>query len=326
MARPSLRAQIGPFIVIPFWLLERCRDARAVQLYAVLAKYANRERRAWPKRAELLTQLNASPRSLARAIAALKDLGALDVVIKHRQSDGAVIGADYVLIQEEPKPAAATSQSATDGIQASDTPIETDGNESGSDQNATGGTEEKPLLPPAPILSATGGIHRSKEEPDPFNQIQEQEESTSLPRVFGGVEPDPTDPCDVFRCTWNATVTEPLKRVATLTPKRRRAIRAALAAYPLDRWREIFARVTASRFCRGEKGWLASFDWIIATPDAAVKVLEGQYDDVTRAPARADVGLVSHAFACPHDEPKCGNRWRCAQRTALDAARAGRTA
>lgn len=40
----------------------------------------------------------------------------------------------------------------------------------------------------------------------------------------------------------------------------------------------------------------------------------------------ADVGLVSHAFACPHDDPKCGNRWRCAQRTALDVARAGRPA
>lgn len=299
--RDGLREQIM-FSMVPVWVLERC-SSQAVHVYAFLMKHANRERRAWPKTELLATEMGKSLRTVERAIAELRTRGAIQTQRRHAKN-GAVLGLDFVLMQIPP---ALVSLPATAGGMAVVTLPAADG----------GNGVDHPAISVAAIPP---DLTELKREPDPFNQIQE--ESTALPRVFGGVEPDPTDPCDVFRCTWNATVTEPLKRVATLTPKRRRAIRAALAAHPLATWVAIFARVTTSRFCRGEKGWLASFDWIIATPDAAVKVLEGQYDDVARAPARVDVGLLARAWDCPHD-PKCeqpGN-WRCHQKTQLDAAR-----
>ena len=56
-----------------------------------------------------------------------------------------------------------------------------------------------------------------------------------------------------------------------------------LAAAPLLLWREVFARIQASPFCRGEDGgWKADIDWALRPagkkPETALKVLEGAYD------------------------------------------------
>ncbi len=48
-----------------------------------------------------------------------------------------------------------------------------------------------------------------------------------------------------------------------------------------DNYRDVFARIAGSNFCRGQndRGWVASFDWIIANGDNYLKVLEGKYDN-----------------------------------------------
>ena len=89
-------------------------------------------------------------------------------------------------------------------------------------------------------------------------------------------------PVEEFFNLWNETVKDtPIPQARELTPQRRDKIRVRLQERPLDQWKEIFKRITASRFCRGDnpRGWRASFDWIIANQENAVKVLEGKYDD-----------------------------------------------
>lgn len=85
---------------------------------------------------------------------------------------------------------------------------------------------------------------------------------------------------------WNEMTTAPLPKCRELTPKREKHALARLRDRPLAEWRTIITRIEASAFCRGEsdRGWVATFDWVIGSPDVAVKVLEGKYD---RAGAQA---------------------------------------
>lgn len=87
---------------------------------------------------------------------------------------------------------------------------------------------------------------------------------------------------------WNRLTEPPIPRCRDLTAKRKRHARARLNEHPLMEWEEIFGRIQASAFCRGtnDRGWVASFDWAITSPDVAVKVLEGKYDDRQTTTAR----------------------------------------
>ena len=63
----------------------------------------------------------------------------------------------------------------------------------------------------------------------------------------------------------------------------------------LDTFREVFEIFEASDFLKGggEKGWKASFDWLMK-PDNFRKVMEHQYDERPKAPAKKDT--VDEAF------------------------------
>jgi len=102
-----------------------------------------------------------------------------------------------------------------------------------------------------------------------------------------------------FRELWNAEAHEALPRWKEMPPKRVTAARARLRERPLEAWREVIRRISASAFCRGEKGdWRATPDWLLR-PDTAAKVLEGQYDD-TGPPQR-----IGPQRATPRPEPPC---------------------
>ncbi|MCR4374201.1 MAG: hypothetical protein NUW22_05070 [Acidobacteria bacterium] len=100
-------------------------------------------------------------------------------------------------------------------------------------------------------------------------------------------EPDPVEPSATpadLMAVWNDITQRPIPRCRELTDKRRKHAKTRLAKRPLSEWREIIAIVQSSRFCRGEndRGWTASFDWLIASDDPAVKALEGTYDERRR--------------------------------------------
>lgn len=86
---------------------------------------------------------------------------------------------------------------------------------------------------------------------------------------------------DDLMTAWNETTHPPIPRCRELTTKRKRHARARLMERTLPEWVEVFGRIQASAFCRGESksDWRATFDWAIGSPDVAVKVLEGKYDD-----------------------------------------------
>lgn len=98
------------------------------------------------------------------------------------------------------------------------------------------------------------------------------------------------DPVTELREAWNELTAPPIPR---WTRGRERAARRALERRPLAQWREVFARIQASAFCRGERPgsqWVANIDWALRDegnkPETATLVLEGTYDDP--ATRRAD--------------------------------------
>jgi hypothetical protein len=101
---------------------------------------------------------------------------------------------------------------------------------------------------------------------------------------------DAPDTCADFSNAWNADTSAPVAACQQLTAKRRKHIGARLAERPLTEWREVFRRINSSSFCRGanDRGWVASFDWVVGSADVAVKVLEGKYDNRGKAVRRAE--------------------------------------
>lgn len=99
---------------------------------------------------------------------------------------------------------------------------------------------------------------------------------------------------------WNHVTAPPIPRCRDMTLKRKQKATARLHERPFAEWQEIFARIQASDFCRGqtERGtWVATFDWIIANPDNAVKVLEGKYDNRSGAHKTAQTRGIEQASA-----------------------------
>lgn len=139
------------------------------------------------------------------------------------------------------------------------------GNAAGNGGHNTGGSPD-----PSPDLSFTS--------PQPPEGLPDAGTSLSEPTV------------EAFVALWNTTTTPPLPRCRDLTHKRRRHIRARLTERPLAEWKAVMARIEASDFCRGqaavgrdrEQPWIATIDWLVRSPDTAVKVLEGAYDNRVR--------------------------------------------
>ena len=85
---------------------------------------------------------------------------------------------------------------------------------------------------------------------------------------------------------WNRICTS-LPKCSRLTEKRKIHVKARLKERHLTtEWETIFQRIEASPFLTGQndRNWKADFDWIIKSPDNAVKVLEGKYDGGKNGP------------------------------------------
>ena len=87
-------------------------------------------------------------------------------------------------------------------------------------------------------------------------------------------------------------------QVRVLTDGRRKAISARIRAQGADAIREVFAKAEASAFLKGanDRGWRASFDWIIQKKNF-IKILEGNYDGGKKgqAPPSYDLDAVMKA-------------------------------
>ena len=85
MTPRRIDSDTGPFAVVPEWLLDACLSAQAVQLYAVLARYADTTTgKCFPSRKTLAERCGCAIRTVDRAVAKLVGAGALRV--EHRRS------------------------------------------------------------------------------------------------------------------------------------------------------------------------------------------------------------------------------------------------
>jgi hypothetical protein len=94
--------------------------------------------------------------------------------------------------------------------------------------------------------------------------------------------PRPSDLLDLWRAV---CVPAGFATVRVFDDELRRKASSRLREEPdLTVWREVFTRIAASPFCRGDAGsngrkaWRADFRWIVANESNRAKVLEGRYD------------------------------------------------
>lgn len=133
-----------------------------------------------------------------------------------------------------------------------------------------------------------------------------------------GAQPS-RDAAELLQEIWNRETSAPIPRCRELSPKRRRAATARIAERSPQEWAEVFKRVQASAFCRGQndRGWVATFGWVIGSQDVAAKVLEGNYDErraVERPPSASERHNAERARKgvgrCFHDPP-CASYGDC---------------
>ena len=74
--------ELGPFAILPEWILDADISNGAIRLYCVLATYTNKKRVAWPSRGTLAKRLNLSVQSVDRFMKELQKINAVSV--EHR--------------------------------------------------------------------------------------------------------------------------------------------------------------------------------------------------------------------------------------------------
>lgn len=99
---------------------------------------------------------------------------------------------------------------------------------------------------------------------------------------------------DIYTCIskWNEICVDYPKVIkADSGSTRYKTIKARLDEYGLDKITEVFTKVQASSFLKGEgnRGWQASFDWVMK-PSNFMKVLEGNYDGTIKGHTAHDQG------------------------------------
>ena len=114
----DLRSDIGPFAIVPEWLLDLEISHGAVRLYALLARYTNNDQAAWPSRATLAKRLRTSKDTVDRYIKELTCVQAL--LVEHRRDttkDGNLINRSnlYTLLVVPPGVAASVRPPSRNG-------------------------------------------------------------------------------------------------------------------------------------------------------------------------------------------------------------------
>jgi hypothetical protein len=85
-----------PFAMTPEWLLDSTVSDKALRLYAVLARYADKEHHAHPSRRKLAERMHCSPDSVDRVLKELQMAGAIEVDNRFDE-DGHQTSNDYIL-------------------------------------------------------------------------------------------------------------------------------------------------------------------------------------------------------------------------------------
>lgn len=156
----------------------------------------------------------------------------------------------------------------------------------------------------APVLSGTdaqtnGGTNvqtnvgqmsdeRSRENRDKRLEIRDKriEGDIGSPQAASPLPPTNAKPKIDYQAVvdlYNSTCLQ-LPRVKSLSEDRKKAIRARMNTYGMEKIQIAFEKANASPFLGGKnpRNWTANFDWIMKDANIA-KVLDGNYDDASKA-------------------------------------------
>jgi hypothetical protein len=133
-----------PFAQVPEWLLDSDVSDRAIRVWAVLHRHANRKGHAFPGRAAIAERARCSTASVDRALNELRDVGA--VVSENRFEGAAIVGNDYWLWPALPSSAVMTPSVTADATLAA--PV------TRQEREPTNESQEL-----KPLVSATSGTH-----------------------------------------------------------------------------------------------------------------------------------------------------------------------
>lgn len=94
---------------------------------------------------------------------------------------------------------------------------------------------------------------------------------------------------------WNKICTN-LPSVRGISKARKLKEKLRLAERSMDEWGEVFVKINNLPFCTGHnnRGWRATYDWIMTNTDNATKVLEGSYDINETGRAKANQTTATH--------------------------------
>jgi DNA-binding transcriptional regulator YhcF (GntR family) len=93
-----MKTQIGPFSIVPEWVLFRDLSSTALKLYIVLGRFADWDTgRAFPSRATLADRMKCSEKTVDRAVIELVEAGCIE-----KQSRGRYESAVYTVLQVDP--------------------------------------------------------------------------------------------------------------------------------------------------------------------------------------------------------------------------------
>ena len=97
---------------------------------------------------------------------------------------------------------------------------------------------------------------------------------------LGGTSPPVVSPGEVLRLWNSATSGSAMPQAKELNADRAAKVRARIRERSLEQWQAIFERMKTTPFLNGDndRGWRATFDWIMSNASNASKVIEGKYD------------------------------------------------
>lgn len=234
--RTEVRSDVGPFVIVPEWLLDSGVPQGAVVLYALLGTYADRkDHKCWPSRATLTRRLGASRNSVDRWLRDLRGVGAVSWEQRPGGEGAAGQTNIYTLRISDPHPHERDTPLPMRGAP----PLPTDGD------------------PPSPPE-----VHRTRTiEPEPKEL---ENTSDSVPESNG------CGSTDEVRVVFDAWVESTGRTGRTkLDVKRRRLIKQALGSYPVA---DVLAAVRgweSSDFHSGRDGGKVFNDLGLVLRDAA---------------------------------------------------------
>jgi hypothetical protein len=95
----KIRSQIGPFSIVPEWVMDRGLSATGLKLYVILGRFADYDTGiAFPSRETLAARMNCSEKTVDRAVAELERAECVEV-----WSPGRYLSNRYRVLQVDPR-------------------------------------------------------------------------------------------------------------------------------------------------------------------------------------------------------------------------------